>query len=224
MRSSITKLDLINLVRVKTGREVSNTVDEEMKLVYRSRYEFLLSMFPWSFATDARVLEGEENSAERRNETGYRYNYRFPEDAIFLWDLYFDPSYRKYRDLSRWNGNPYIYLEFPLDQIGELGLSSHVGEIIDGRLYSDWNQMFAHITSNKEILAEKFNVQFTKLLENSMEEMITRGKNDSEAKIGYVEGANKREGDRVKAVVSNENKGPRTVPRSQTLTRMDVST
>ena len=224
MRSSISKLGIINLVRVKTGRSHSNLVDEEMELIYQSRYEYLLSMFPWSFATDTRVMERELNSDEDRINTGYRYNYKFPEDAIFLWDIYYDPAYRKYRDLSRWNGNPYIYLDFPIDQIGELGLSSHVGEIIGGRLHSDWSQMYSHFTVNKEIVPERFNVQFTKLLENAMEELINRGKNDDPAKLGFIEGANKRESDRVKAVVSNENKGPRTVPRSQTLTRMDLTT
>ena len=212
------------MVRVKTGRDIESTIDEEMKLVYRSRYEFLLSMFPWSFATDSRTLKRTENSSARREETGYRYNYQFPQDGLFLWDMYYDPSYRKYRDLSRWDGNPYLYLQFPIDQIGELGLTTNVGEIIGGRLYSDWDKMYAYITSSKEILAEKFNAQFTRLLENAMEEMIVRGRTDDPSKIGYIEGSNKRDGDRAKAVTSNENKGPRRVPRAQTLTRMDIIT
>ena len=224
MRSSLTKLDLINLVRVKTGKGIESTVDEEMNLIYRSRYEFLLSMFPWSFATDSRRLERTVLEQDRQDETGYRYSYEFPIDGLFMWDLYYDPAYRKYRDLSRWDGNPYVYLEFPIDQIGELAQSSHIGEIIDGKLYSDWGRMYAFITSAKEVPTEKFNNQFLKLLENAMEEIIVRGKDKTEGELGYIESANKREGDRAKAVSSNENKGLRTVPRSKTLSRIDALT
>ena len=223
MRSSLTKLDIINLVRLKIGRGHSDPrVDKDMELIYTSRYEYLLSMFPWGFATDAVQLEGRLLTGGDLDRFGYRYEYTFPIDGLFMWDIYYDPIYRKYNNLPTfWNGRQYPYLDFPIQGLGELGLDSTLGEIISDKFYSDFEQMYCFYTSNKEISPSKFSSQFVKLIENSMEEFLNRGRSDNEGKLGYIEAANRKENNRAKAVVSNENKGIRTVPRSQTLSRID---
>lgn len=187
--AAFTKTDIVNLALIQAGYDTITNFDSDtseiakkVRLYYNHIYELLLCVAPWQFATKRASLTRISLDPE---DTPFNYEYQFPNDAIYLWDIY----QGKYG--SVFSGNDIAsyadrYHTLPLAQ--GASLVSGVGEVIGNRVLSNLNELNVFYTSNEDFDPSLFTPMFRDQLIKEIEIMLVRSKDSSPEELQLKEG------------------------------------
>ena len=219
MRNTLTKLDIINTALTITGTPLlkklgdSTEIAQKVKLYYERRYQALLALFPWHFATLRRQLD-------RREEQGskYRYRYRLPAEILYVWRIY--PDKHDYIDYGVYYDASIIFTSYayPL-QTGSV-VSSSIGEIIDGEIHSDFTQLYLFYTTSTEVDTAKFTQQFVTLMVNGLEMDLLKSKATAAEKLKLIDDMHRRDMEGQLKDQSIENKDSGKIPRASIVEKL----
>ena len=227
-RGSATKTDIINAALRRCGKSKIADADQEQGtneaaqdalLFYKLRYEELLEVFPWSFATKRPALT--RRSVPAGDSTGMRYFYELPVDGVFLWDIYPVKGYaREYTD--NWDFNQYDSIAFPITSLVGFTFNTNIGEFLDGKIYSNYDTMYCLYTHNSPVRTQDFGTSFRKCLENAIVDSMQEGRQKDAQALDVIFKKNADENKTMFSSKSVENRRnlPK-VPRCQTLQKMD---
>lgn len=203
-RSVLSKLDLINLALMKTGKARTNDLENDRTddvdnalLAYKARHQKLMSLFPWGFARKAARMDRRDARDGEGRAYGMKWRYLIPADAVLVWDIYPSPGYaREFSDDWDRRWHPRIAatsLPYLTSDRARLLIDDTVGRIYRDGVYSNWDTLYCVYTTNEENRAEDFSAPFAAMMENMMEELLQKGRQTDGETMSRIESSNRRD-------------------------------
>ena len=222
-RNTLSKLDIVNLCLAKTGKATVSTLEGqktgvvyEASLYYDFHYQQLLALFPWPFATRQELLQKDTRSPHK-----YRFAYKYPDSALYMWEISSSKrgftAYGDTYDVSR------IYRRYILSALseGSYPFGDGLGEIIDGRVESDYFQLYMFYTYTDPIPVSSFTPQFVNLMVSAIDKDLLANSSASVERLQLAEAQHQNMMSKDLASASIENRRAIRIPRAKTLQVLD---
>lgn len=217
--------ELINLALTSAGlKEITNqdTNTQDSNRAAQKFYNYaissLLAKAPWNFATKRRRLDlipGESPV------DSYNYFYEIPEDALYLWDIY-NRGAATIKEIYFWDVSiRYSYYSFPLDN--NLVFGGGVGEVIGGRIASNYRELSVFYTRNEEPALNKVSQQFYDILLLDLEELLVKYRATDEEKLRMRLDTNEKHKRTALARAGNENRESRKIPEANIIQNLKAA-
>lgn len=175
--AAFTKTDIVNLALIQAGYNTITNYDSDtseiankVRLYYKHIYELLLCVAPWQFATKRAKLT---RIALAPNDTPFNYEYQFPVDTMYLWDIYQGEYGQVFsgHDIATYADR---YHTLPLAQ--GASIVSGIGEVSGNRVLSNQEELSVFYTSNEDFDPTLFSPMFRDQLVKEIEIMLIRQK------------------------------------------------
>lgn len=175
--TDFTKTEIVNLALIQAGYNTITNFDSDtseiakkVRLYYKHVYELLLTVAPWQFATDRAEMT---RIALDENDSPYNFEYQFPADALYLWDIYSGKGGTVFSgaDIASYADR---YHSLPLAAGAEI--MGGVGEVSGNRVLSNQSTLYVFYTSKKVIDPSLFSPMFRNQLIQELEIMLIRSK------------------------------------------------
>lgn len=192
--TAFTKTDIANLALIQAGYNTitnfessTEEVAKKVRLYYMHVYNLLLCVAPWQFATKRAKLT---RISLDPDDTPFKYEYQFPSDAIYLWDIYQGEYGNVYsgHDIATYADR---YHTLPLAQ--GASIVSGIGEVSGNRVLSNQDELSVFYTSNEDFDPSVFSPMFRDQIIKELEIMLIRAKDTGAEELGLKERLYKNE-------------------------------
>ena len=228
VKNSLDKTEIINQVLFATSNShvanlKSSNNSEVAKILgsYKRLYQFLLTKYPWSFATNRVELIRDNANDAQKKKYGYNYRYSLPVDLKYLWELSRSPTITKYPE-SNWDlQSRYSYWNFIPTTLAnyftEIAQDVFYGEKY---MYSNIDTLWCLYTHDQDVPESQMNVEFVEVMINSLINNVHESKQEAVDKLAYINQKTRRDNEEAMANVSRTDGRTKEIPQSKIVKRM----